>query len=110
MIKASETNAQEAHPMSIAVLFDCSTDTLAQYEQAFEILPELANQPARPVHICMSSGDGFLVVDVWESEDAFVQFGEVLGPVLNQVNLHPTPDVRQVFGLAQSAAASAAPA
>lgn len=87
--------------MSIAILFDCSTDTLAQYEQAFEILPALASQPARPVHICMSSGDGFLVVDVWESEDAFAKFGEVLGPVLDQVNLHPSPDVRQVYGLAQ---------
>ena len=91
--------------MSIAVLFDCSTDTLAQYERVFEILPELATQPARPVHICMSSGGGFLVVDVWESEQAFARFGEVLGPVLDQVNLHPTPDVRQVYALAQQSAA-----
>jgi len=83
--------------MSIAVLFDCSADTLAQYEKAFELAPELASQPARPYHMCVSSGDGFLVVDVWESEAAFAKFGEVLGPVLGQVGLQPAPDVRKIY-------------
>ena len=83
--------------MSIAVLFDCSADTLAQYDQCFELCPELADQPTRPYHMCVSSGTGFLVIDVWESPEAFAHFGEVLGPVLGQVNLHPTPDVRQIY-------------
>jgi len=83
--------------MSIAVLFDCSADTLAQYERIFELAPELADQPARPYHMCVSSGDGFLVIDVWESEEAFARFGEVLGPMLAQVNLQPTPDVRRIY-------------
>jgi hypothetical protein len=46
--------------------------------------------------ICMSgsstSGAGFLVIDVWELPEAFARFGEVLG----QVNLQPTPDIRQI--------------
>jgi hypothetical protein len=50
--------------------------------------------------ICMSgsstSGAGFLVIDVWELPEAFARFGEVLGPVLGQVNLQPTPDIRQI--------------
>lgn len=41
--------------MSIAVLFDCSADTLAQYEKALELAPELA----RPCHMCVASGAGF---------------------------------------------------
>ncbi len=82
--------------MSIAVLFDCPAETLAQYERAFELAPQLAQQAARPYHMCVSSGDGFLVIDVWDSEEAFARFGEVLGPVLGQVNLHPSPDVRQI--------------
>jgi hypothetical protein len=82
--------------MSIAVLFDCSADSLAQYDQCLELCPELADQPARPYHMCMPSGTGFLVIDVWESPEAFARFGEVLGPVLGQVNLQPTPDVRQI--------------
>jgi hypothetical protein len=91
--------------MSIAVLFDCSTDTLAQYERAFELCPDLADQPARPYHLCVSSGDGFLVIDVWESEEAFAKFGEVLGPVLGQVNLQPTPDIRRVHRVIDNQAA-----
>jgi hypothetical protein len=82
--------------MSIAVLFDCSADSLAQYDQLLELYPELADQPARPYHVCMQSGTGFLVIDVWESPEAFARFGEVLGPGLGQVNLQPTPDVRQI--------------
>ncbi|HEY7265438.1 MAG TPA: hypothetical protein VH589_28645 [Trebonia sp.] len=82
--------------MSIAVLFDCSADSLAQYDQLLELCPELVDQPARPYHVCMPSGTGFLVIDVWESPEAFARFGEVLGPALDQVNLHPTPDVRQI--------------
>lgn len=85
--------------MAIAVLFDCSNDTLDQYEQAFELAPELANQEARSFHACLTQGSGFLIVDVWESEDAFARFGEVLGPVLDKVNLHPIPDVRTVHRL-----------
>ena len=65
--------------MSIAVLFDCSADSLAQYDQCLELCPELADQPARPYHMCMPSGTGFLVIDVWESPEAFARFGEVLG-------------------------------
>lgn len=83
--------------MAITVLFDCSEDTLDQYNQAFELAPELANQPGRLHHACVSSGSGFLVVDIWESEDAFARFGEALGPVLDKVGLHPVPDVRAVY-------------
>jgi hypothetical protein len=85
--------------MAIAVLFDCSNDTTEQYDRAFELLPELSHQEARLYHACVSSGSGFLVIDVWDSEDAFARFGEVLGPILDKVDLHPVPDVRQVVRL-----------
>lgn len=92
--------------MTLAVLFDCSSDTLAQYDRAFDLAPELAHQSARPIHLCASSGDGFLIVDVWESAEAFATFGAVLGPVLDQVDLHPSPDVRTVHRLITHAAPS----
>ena len=82
--------------MAIAALFDCSADTLAQYDRAFELCPDLADQPSRLHHACLTSGDGFLVVDIWESDEAFARFGELLGPVLDQVDLHPLPDLRRV--------------
>jgi hypothetical protein len=93
--------------MSIAVFFDCPADTLAQYDKCFELCPELADQPARPYHMCVSSGTGFLVIDVWESAEAFARFGEVLGPVLGQVNLQPAPDVRQLHRIIAREPASA---
>ena len=85
--------------MAIAVMFDCSNDTIDKYERAFEALPDLAHQEARLYHACISSGSGFLVFDVWDSEDAFAHFGQVLGPVLDKVDLHPMPDVRDVIRL-----------
>lgn len=85
--------------MAITVLFDCSDSTLEQYDRAFEIAPELAAQPGRLHHACVASGSGFLVIDVWESPDAFARFGEALGPVLDKVDLHPVPDVRAVHRL-----------
>jgi hypothetical protein len=33
------------------------------------------------------------VVDVWESEDAFTKFGEVLGPTLQRLNLQAEPKI-----------------
>lgn len=91
--------------MSIAVLFDCSGDTLKQYEDAFAMSPELADQPSRSFHACVSSDSGFLVIDIWESAEAFAQFGAVLGPTLEKVSLHPVPDVREVHRIINRAAA-----
>ena len=85
--------------MAIAVMFDCSNDNLDKYDRVFELSPELAHQEARSYHACISSGSGFLVFDVWDSEDAFARFGEILGPVLDKADLHPVPDVRNVIRL-----------
>jgi hypothetical protein len=41
--------------------------------------------------------EGFLVIDVWESEEAFAKFGEILGPVLGRVGLQPVPGIRKVY-------------
>ena len=82
--------------MSIAVLFDCSADSLAEYDQCLELCPELADQPARPYHICMPSGTGFLVIDAPGVPGGVCPLRRELGAVLGQVNLQPTPDVRQI--------------
>jgi len=37
------------------------------------------SQPERIVHICFETDDGWVVVDVWESEEALAKFGDVLG-------------------------------
>lgn len=37
--------------------------------------------------------DGFVVVDVWESEEAFARFGAVIGPILNELGIDGPPAV-----------------
>jgi len=45
------------------------------------------------VHATGQGASGFRVVDVWESEEAWNRFGEVLGPVLQEVGIEAQPEV-----------------
>ena len=45
------------------------------------------------VHATGQGASGFRVVDVWESEEAWNRFGEVLGPVLQEVGIDAQPEV-----------------
>jgi hypothetical protein len=49
--------------------------------------------PGLLVHIAGQGANGWRVVDVWESEEAFRRFGEKLGPVLKAVGVEATPEV-----------------
>jgi hypothetical protein len=83
--------------MTIAVRFDLPDDTLAQYDEAFRLGGDaLFSQPDRRFHVCYETATGFSVLDVWESEEAFTAFGEVLGPYLAKTGLAPIPQVHQV--------------
>jgi hypothetical protein len=44
------------------------------------------------VHAAGQGPDGFRVVDVWESEEACKQFGEVLAPILEEVGITDPPE------------------
>ena len=46
-------------------------------------------------HVAGQTDKGFRVVDVWESDDAFRQFGEKLTPILKEVGIEGAPDVYQ---------------
>lgn len=76
--------------------------TREQYEQAVrrvtggkERLDSPADWPAEGllVHAAGEGADGFRVVDVWESEDAFHRFGETLAPILQEIGVESRPDV-----------------
>jgi len=83
--------------MAITVVFECPDSTLAQLEKAFELSEALSHQPQRRFHTCYETETGFTVIDVWESEAAFAAFGEVLGPVLQEVGLNPVPQVYRTY-------------
>jgi hypothetical protein len=44
-------------------------------------------------HIAGQGPNGFRVVDVWESEDAFRRFGETLIPILKDIGVQSEPEV-----------------
>jgi hypothetical protein len=45
------------------------------------------------VHIAGQSENGFRVVDVWESKDAFRRFGEKLMPIMKEIGIDTVPEV-----------------
>ncbi|MFI5963785.1 hypothetical protein ACIA8J_16590 [Streptomyces asoensis] len=82
--------------MAIVVVLDMPGMTQAQYEQSAEKVagrPGPVRSPADwPVeglisHTSAPTENGWLVVDVWESEEAFRQFGETLGPILRELGV-----------------------
>jgi hypothetical protein len=95
--------------MAIITVVDMPGMTQAQYEQSAEKVagrPGPVKSPADwPVaglisHTAAPTADGWLVVDVWESEEAFRQFGETLVPILRELGLPEVePQVYPVFNV-----------
>jgi len=48
------------------------------------------------LHIAGPTEDGWRVIDVWESEEAFQRFGEVIGPILQDVGFPGEPKVSEL--------------
>lgn len=85
--------------MAIIAVFDDPTLTKQNYEESIRQLmgKEKAESPSDwPVkglvaHIAGDTGNGFRVVDVWESEEAFLRFGEALAPVMKAIGIEAEP-------------------
>ncbi|WP_406010941.1 hypothetical protein OG440_36020 [Streptomyces sp. NBC_00637] len=82
--------------MAIVAVLEMPGMTQALYEQSAEKVagrPGPVRSPADwPVaglvsHTSAPTENGWLVVDVWESEEAFRQFGETLLPILRELGL-----------------------
>ncbi len=72
---------------------ELESDSIEKYDQVLAAGPDLATHPARSHDVCFGTNPGFTVVDVCDSEEAFAKFGEVLGPVLQQVGLEGQPKI-----------------
>ena len=74
---------------NIVVLFNSPGMTSKQYDDVWEDLRAAGqtNPDGLLHHIGAPTADGWMVVDVWESEEHFNKFGEILMPLLekNQV-------------------------
>jgi hypothetical protein len=88
--------------MPVVAVFQSPGFTQEQYEKSVEMVTggkKRVESPADwPVEgllaqIAGQGADGFRVVDVWESEEAFQQFGELLMPILQEVGVEGGPDI-----------------
>ena len=79
--------------MAVRATVDFAGVTRAQYERLNDALDIAAPPPGLLVHTCGPTDEGWRIVDVWESEEAFQRFGEVIGPILQEVGFPGEPRV-----------------
>ena len=72
--------------MAILFISDASGDTIDHYDAVIKQLEATGQRhpPGRQFHLAARKGDGYLVVDVWESQEALDRFAETLLPLLEQ--------------------------
>jgi len=77
--------------MAFIVVFSPKSLTAAQYDEVIKRLEEAgAGTPkGRLHHVCSGSGDQLQVTEVWESDETFGQFGQILMPIVQQVGIDP---------------------
>jgi heme-degrading monooxygenase HmoA len=77
--------------MAVMMIMDAPEGTTEEYDRTNEVMGLSGDEDAPEgliQHLAASDGNGLLIVDVWESEDAFGQFYEKrLGPALEQTGL-----------------------
>jgi hypothetical protein len=84
--------------VAVAVQLDFHGTTIEQYDQINERIGLLPGGPASPqelFHWVTKTNDGFRVVDVWESREAFEKFAqERLSPIYREVGVPEPPDIQ----------------
>jgi hypothetical protein len=77
--------------MPIVVVFTPPSMNTTQYDEIIRQLEEAGagSIKERLYHVCYGSGDQLRVLDVWESVEAFEQFGATLLPILQRVGVDP---------------------
>lgn len=94
--------------MAVVVVFESQSLTQERYEESVrkvtggnERLDSPDDWPVEGMvaHIAGQGPNGFRVVDVWESEDAFRSFGETLLPILQEIGVEGEPEIYPVHTL-----------
>jgi len=69
---------------ALRALFFIPDATAEQYEQIIRDLDAagLTHPAGRILHVAAPSGDGWFVMDLWESQEAFESFGQTLMPLI----------------------------
>jgi hypothetical protein len=89
--------------MAIATYFNPPSLTASQYDEAIRELEAAgaANPAGRVHHSCFGTDNALMVYEVWESQQAFEEYGQVLMPILHKAGIDPgSPDVMPIHNLA----------
>ena len=92
----------EENSMAIVMIHDVSDGTLAEYDQVISALEATGHgqPPGRLSHVAARKGNGYLVIDVWESQEAFERFGQTLVPLLERAGGRvPAPQIYPVHNI-----------
>jgi hypothetical protein len=88
--------------MAVVAVFQGPTLTQERYDESVrkltggkDRLESPADWPVEGLlaHVAGEGEGGFRVVDVWESEEAFGRFGQVLIPILQELGVEGQPEV-----------------
>src|SRR3954452_11666075 len=88
--------------MPVVAVFQAPGLTQERYEESVRRLTDGKSRLESPAdwpvdgllaHIAGEGANGFRVVDVWESEEAYGRFGETLVPILQEIGVEGQPEV-----------------
>jgi hypothetical protein len=88
--------------MAVVIVHQGPTLTQEKYEEVVRRFTEGRGRMESPsdwpvdgllVHAAGQGEQGFRVVDVWESDEAFQRFGDVLMPILQEIGVTDEPEV-----------------
>lgn len=105
--------------MPVVVMFQSPEFTEEQYVESVRQLTGGNDRMSSPAdwpvegllaHIAGDPGNGFRVVDVWESEEAFRRFGEKLAPVMKAIGIDTQPEIYPAHTLVSAGRSSASSA
>ncbi len=90
--------------MAISVIFTPNSMNTRQYDEVVKRLEDagVSTPPGRLYHVCLKTGTGLRVIEVWESQEALNAFGQTLMPILQQVGVDPgQPEFAEVYNIIQ---------
>ncbi|MBI4202821.1 MAG: hypothetical protein HY532_06910 [Chloroflexi bacterium] len=79
--------------MAITAVFDIQRMSAAQYDAVIRELEVTGNgnPEGRRFHVASPRGQGWYVVDIWDSPEELQAFGQVLMPLLARHGVDPLP-------------------
>jgi hypothetical protein len=97
--------------MAVVLRFAPQGMTSAKYDEIVKRLEQAgAGTPAgRLYHVCFGDSNNLRVSDIWDSRESFEQFGQTLGPIMEELGFDPgEPEVLEVHNIIEGAKTVAA--